>query len=107
MTTKEKVTYVECREGFDPSMLTLGSLVFDFADPRDLEPYDHEKLSEDELEQWTTADQRKNCWVTYRSGRECSLGGGIVNLAQLDRSKDINDYNVVDATTGSKVEILK
>lgn len=107
MPNEEKFTYVGYREGFDPQVLNLGSLVFDFANPRFTEPYVHEKLNADELELWTLADQRENCWLTYSTGKQCSFGGGMVNLAELNMSKETGNYNLVVAEKGSKVEILK
>ena len=48
MAMEEKLTYIGYREGINPSILTLGSLVFDFANPKTLDSYVHEQLIAEE-----------------------------------------------------------
>ena len=107
MPSEEKLTYIGYREGVDPRTLSLGSLVFDLANPRTKDPYIHEKLTPDNLSQWTVEDQRTNCWARYSSGKGCALGGGVLNLAELNVSHDKTDYTVVVGKSGSKIEFLK
>ncbi|MCJ1377614.1 hypothetical protein MMC17_000709 [Xylographa soralifera] len=107
MASEEKLTYIGYREGVDPRLLTLGSLMFDFVNPRFQDPYIHEKLAPDDLDLWTIDDQRRNCWIGHKTGKGCNFGGGILNLAELDSSHNIDNYNVVVASTGSKIECVK
>ncbi|MCJ1437294.1 hypothetical protein MMC27_006680 [Xylographa pallens] len=107
MASEEKLTYIGYREGVDPRLLTLGSLVFDFVNPRFQDPYIHENLTPDELDLWTIDDQRLNCWIGYKTGKGCSFGGGILNLAELNSSHDVDNYHVVVASNGSKIECIK
>ncbi|MCJ1283429.1 hypothetical protein MMC26_002758 [Xylographa opegraphella] len=107
MVSEEKLTYVGYREGVDPRLLTLGSLVFDFVNPRFQDPYIHEKLTPNDLDLWTINDPRSNCWVVYKTGKGCRFGGGILNLAELNSSRNNDNYHVVVASTGSKIECIK
>jgi hypothetical protein len=45
MAPKEKNTYFGYNEGHDHSLLRLGSLVFDFANPRTKRPYYHHEVT--------------------------------------------------------------
>ncbi|KAL8820775.1 MAG: hypothetical protein Q9191_007447 [Dirinaria sp. TL-2023a] len=107
MAEEEKLTYVGYREGINPRLLSLGSLLFDFANPRTRDPYIHEQLSADDRIAWATEDSVENCWAGYSRKKGCSFGGGVMNLAELTASRDSDSYNVVVAKSGCKIELLK
>ena len=107
MAMEEKLTYIGYREGINPSILTLGSLMFDFANPKTRDPYIHEQLIADQRDLWAIDDPVENCWVSFSRGKGCSVGGGMLNLAELNVSRTNDTYNIVVAKSGSKVELLK
>ena len=107
MAKEEKLTYVGYREGINPRLLSLGSLLFDFANPRTRDPYIHEQLTAHDRITWATEDPVENCWVSYSRGNGCSFGGGVMNLAELSASRDSDSYDVVVAKSGCKTELLK
>ena len=107
MAGEEKLTYVGYREGINSRLLSLGSLLFDFANPRTRDPYVHEQLTADDRIIWATEDPVENCWVGYSQGKGCSFGGGVMNLAELSASRGSDSYSVVVAKSGSKIELLK
>ncbi len=41
MAPLERATYFAYDEGFDPQLIRIGSLVFDYANPRTKRPYNH------------------------------------------------------------------
>ena len=81
--------------------------MFDFANPKTRDPYIHEQLTAEERDLWALDDPVENCWATYSIGKGCSVGGGMLNLAELNVSRTNDTYNVVVAKSGSKVELLK
>ena len=107
MAEEEKLTYVGYRAGINPRLLSLGSLLFDFVNPRTRDPYIHDQLTADEKIAWAIEDPVENCWVAYNRGKACSFGGGVVNLAELNASRDSGSYNIVVAKSGCKIELLK
>jgi hypothetical protein len=44
MAPVEEVTYFGYNEGFDSQLLRLGTLVFDYANPRAKKPYYHHEV---------------------------------------------------------------
>ncbi|OAP60501.1 hypothetical protein AYL99_05503 [Fonsecaea erecta] len=102
----EETTYFCYTEGVDAQWLQLGSLAFDYANPRTREPYVHssEKILQ-ETPLRASADQRPTCYLAYERGKSSNLGGGLKSLLEFDHSRAGRSYSLVVGKDGSKVEL--
>ncbi|MCJ1385653.1 hypothetical protein MMC17_008776 [Xylographa soralifera] len=105
MAPLERRTYFGYREGLDPSVMTLGSLLFDYTNPRTKRPYIHEDLSSAATEQWCLVDERSSCYIAYKGDNRISFGVGLNDLAAIDTNRSGSSYSVVASPKGSRVEL--
>jgi hypothetical protein len=64
-----------------------------------------ETFSEEEVEKWTTSDQRPFAMLAVKSGSSFNIGGGIESLAELNVERTGGDVTVVAGTNASKWEL--
>jgi hypothetical protein len=104
----EENTYFCYAEGIDSQFLRLGSLAFDYANPRSQAPYIH-TYSRNLLEEpaLASADQRPVCYLAYERGRSNSFGAGIQQLLTFDTSRTGSSCSLVVGKDGSKFELVK
>lgn len=60
MAPKQKHTYYAYNEGYDPGLLRLGNLTFDFANPRLNSPYFHREVLLVPVAVKATSDERQD-----------------------------------------------
>jgi hypothetical protein len=104
----EESTYFCYAEGFNPWRMHLGSLVFDYANPRLREPYIHN--SGDILLQQppqATGDHRPVCYLAYERGKSSNLGTNLEQLLEFEVSHAAVIHQLVVGKDGSKVELSR
>ncbi len=120
-----KVTYYGYEEGYDPRVLRLGNLAFDFTNPKMHMQYIHPEISSDtpnqlymvlilkqtcsgqELDQWATSDERPVCYMASQDRRNFSFGLGLQDFLDFNSSRSGNSYSLVVGKEGSKVELIE
>jgi len=107
MAPYEKSTYFGYREGHDPSLLQLGSLVFDYANPLHKRPFFARGKPFDNVgPPMVSSDSRKDCYMMSEGGENASFGIGVLDYAQLDLLRQNSRYLMVAAKTGSKIFLI-
>ncbi|KAH7228622.1 hypothetical protein B0J15DRAFT_556236 [Fusarium solani] len=102
----EESTYFCYAEGINADCLRLGSLVFDYANPRTRIPHIH-KPSKNLLDDppQAAADERPTCYMAFERGKSNSFGAGLKQLLEFDHSRAGNSYCLVVGKNGSKIEL--
>lgn len=102
----EESTYFCYAEGVNADKLRLGSLAFDYANPRTRTPYIH-KPSKSLLDDPPQAagDQRPTCYMAFERGKSNNFGAGLKSLLEFDHSRAGSSYSLVVGKNGSKVEL--
>ncbi|KAH6987654.1 hypothetical protein BKA56DRAFT_653406 [Ilyonectria sp. MPI-CAGE-AT-0026] len=102
----EESTYFCYAEGVNADWLRLGSLAFDYANPRTRTPYIH-KPSKSLLDDPPQAagDQRPTCYMAFERGKSNSFGAGLKGLLEFDHDRAGSSYSLVVGKNGSKVEL--
>jgi hypothetical protein len=108
MPREQKIKYFAYHDGFDPSILRLGNIALDYANPEDHRPYRNlksQELMEDPL--IVTKSPRETCYLIHDQGRVHSLGAGAAKLAELNISGNADRFQAVVASTGMVIEIIE
>lgn len=102
----EESTYFCYAEGVHADWLRLGSLAFDYANPRTRTPYIH-KPSKSLLDDPPQAaeDQRPTCYMAFERGKSNSFGAGLKGLLEFDHDRAGSSYSLVVGKNGSKIEL--
>ena len=121
-----KVTYHSYEEGYDPRILRLGNLAFDFTEPKKHAQYIHPEISSvtpesgsngiyaksrtrsgPESDKWATSDERPVCYMASQDGRNFSFGLGLQDFLDFKSSSSGNSYSLIVGKDGSKVELIE
>ncbi|KAK4444795.1 hypothetical protein QBC34DRAFT_442299 [Podospora aff. communis PSN243] len=108
MAVREMETYFGYSEpGHDVDRLRIGSLVFDYANPRTKRPhYGHhevdELLNDPSIAEKVEYDE---CSMTLRTNKSSSFGFGLGELLDLEHSREREMYRHVMGPSGLRVEL--
>ena len=67
----------------------------------------HAIRSGDERKAWTVSDDRRDVCLAYKGNQSHGIGGGLINLAELDLSRSTEALTAVIGEIGTSEELIE